>query len=284
MTTVRTIKNKDNPYTTINNIGLNDETLTYAARGLLAWILSKPDNWHIEVDTLIKGNPKGREHVYSILRELTNAGYSHLRKYQNEKGQWITERLMFETPELNPYFDDDEDSETPTVDSPTASEPTTGNPYFGGLGRILNTDNKVLKEKEPSPPSSCNTHDVPEKATENADGSIGAWLATPERKDSPLVSDSLSQIYKWYEGDFGMVGYMTGERLKEMEQEYPLDWIREAFSLAVDNNARNLAYVGAILNRWRTQGKNGKKKMTSKKDDLYNYVIPEDQVGVAIRL
>ena len=48
---------------------------------------------------------------------------------------------------------------------------------------------------------------------------------------------------------------MIAETLQEAETTYPADWIEEALQIAVHNNARKWAYVEAILEDWRTQGK-----------------------------
>ena len=37
--------NKDKNYTTINNTGLKDKRLSWKAKGILAYILTLPDDW-----------------------------------------------------------------------------------------------------------------------------------------------------------------------------------------------------------------------------------------------
>lgn len=57
-----------------------DKRLSWAARGLLVYLLGKPDHWKVSVAALVKetagsGKATGRDGVYSILRELEAAGY-----------------------------------------------------------------------------------------------------------------------------------------------------------------------------------------------------------------
>lgn len=57
-----------------------DKRLSWAARGLLVYLLGKPDHWKVSVAALVKetaGSTKqtGRDGVYSLLRELEAAGY-----------------------------------------------------------------------------------------------------------------------------------------------------------------------------------------------------------------
>jgi hypothetical protein len=49
-----------------------DETLTWEARGMLAYILSKPANWKIDVADLLQ--QCGIEKAYRVLRELSTRG------------------------------------------------------------------------------------------------------------------------------------------------------------------------------------------------------------------
>lgn len=57
-----------------------DKRLSWAARGLLVYLLGKPDHWKVSVVALVNetaGSAKqtGRDGVYSLLRELVAVGY-----------------------------------------------------------------------------------------------------------------------------------------------------------------------------------------------------------------
>ena len=62
-------------------------------------------------------------------------------------------------------------------------------------------------------------------------------------------------VFRLYEENIGVITPMAAERLKDMEEEYPREWIAEAFGQAVLSNARSLRYVEAILRRWRDDGR-----------------------------
>lgn len=100
-------ENKRN-YTTICNEVINDDRLSYEALGLLSYLLSRPENWEVHIDQLrskhgsvrkSKDNPEGkrgpvgRDKIYGIVAELTDAGYmEHKRNYKDgkvESGYWI---------------------------------------------------------------------------------------------------------------------------------------------------------------------------------------------------
>jgi hypothetical protein len=54
---VRVMHDRDHPYTTINPTFTTDARLTWAARGLLIYLLAKPDNWKVQVKDLVKQAP-----------------------------------------------------------------------------------------------------------------------------------------------------------------------------------------------------------------------------------
>ena len=62
-------------------------------------------------------------------------------------------------------------------------------------------------------------------------------------------------IFVLYEQNIGLLQPMIAEELREAEQQYPPDWIVEAFHEAVALNKRNWRYVLRILERWRAEGK-----------------------------
>jgi hypothetical protein len=69
----RASKSKDQPYFLIARNLAQDETLSWAARGVLAYLLSKPDDWVLQVPDLQQNC--GRDRVYAMLKELITAGY-----------------------------------------------------------------------------------------------------------------------------------------------------------------------------------------------------------------
>ncbi|MSQ06626.1 MAG: DnaD domain protein [Dehalococcoidia bacterium] len=62
-------------------------------------------------------------------------------------------------------------------------------------------------------------------------------------------------IFALYEDNIGTIGPLVAGQLTAVEEEYPAGWIAEAFDIAVARNARNLAYIEAILRRWDAEGK-----------------------------
>jgi DNA replication protein len=62
-------------------------------------------------------------------------------------------------------------------------------------------------------------------------------------------------IFVLYEQNIGLLTPMIADQLRDAEQHYPPDWIRDAFREAASLNKRNWRYVLRILERWRAEGK-----------------------------
>jgi len=109
-------------FTIIGNAVLRDENLSFRARGVLASILSRPDNWKTTAESLARESKEGRSAILTVLKELEQVGYMTRRKYRNEKGQWIWESYVFDTVQKKPV---EPESNNPPTGNPTSGEPST---------------------------------------------------------------------------------------------------------------------------------------------------------------
>ncbi len=73
----------------------------------------------------------------------------------------------------------------------------------------------------------------------------------------PVEPTTRPNIFALYEQNIGLLTPMLSEQLKEAEQQYPEEWIAEAFKIAVENNKRSWSYIRKILERWETEGRTG---------------------------
>ena len=71
-------------------------------------------------------------------------------------------------------------------------------------------------------------------------------------------------IFTYYEGAIGPIPGNTVliDEMKDVEKRFAAAWIKDAFTIAVKNNARNWAYVSAILRNWEAHGRDSKKDLT----------------------
>lgn len=83
----------------------------------------------------------------------------------------------------------------------------------------------------------------------------GKWQPGRE-KFLPVGLDLVKpNVFKLYEQNIGALTPMMAEYLKAAENDYPLEWIEEAFRIAVVNNVRKWNYIQAILRSWQERGR-----------------------------
>jgi hypothetical protein len=86
-------------FTIVSNAVVNDESLSFRARAVLIWLLSKPADWRTRSESIAEASPKeGREAIRTAMRELEQQGYLVREKIQNERGQWVTIQTVYEEP------------------------------------------------------------------------------------------------------------------------------------------------------------------------------------------
>jgi len=95
------IQKKRNNFVMLDKGFLEDDRLSFKAKGILAYLLSKPDNWKVVVKDLVNHSTEGKYSIYSGLNELKKYGY--YRKVPVRDGQRIAywESVIFECPEEN---------------------------------------------------------------------------------------------------------------------------------------------------------------------------------------
>lgn len=246
-TIFRVIKNPENPFVMMDKRALALPSLSYKAKGILAYLLSRPDNWIINIADVVNHSPDGDYAVRSGIKELIRAGYVRRKVERNEKQQiirWVME--VYEQP--IPADEQDENSEP---------EPDRGNLHLG-YPDVENRDinNKELTKKEKNmgadaparaaapEPSKPDTGTYPERiAAFPADCQPGAKLISeifnlrPPKKPRPGQK----------RGDFGL--WIKGiQELNSIAAEYntPLETAIHLTWKRWQNSPFTVAHPGAL--------------------------------------
>ena len=99
MNKVTRIKNAN--YTTISNVFLRDKELSLKAKGLLATILSLPEDWDFSIKGICATIKEGTTAVYSAIDELKEHGYCKVVTNRNEKGMIVgNDYTFYEDPSM----------------------------------------------------------------------------------------------------------------------------------------------------------------------------------------
>jgi hypothetical protein len=125
-------KRKKNGFTQISNELLENERLSWRAKGLLTYMMSRPNNWKINKSDLYKRATEGRDSLKSAIDELKAQGYLHIYRTKNESGQfdgwvWEYDDIPF-VPEALENRSTENQHKNGDIMSETRS---TENPYYG---------------------------------------------------------------------------------------------------------------------------------------------------------
>lgn len=111
-----------NRYGVVPNDLLNSTELSFRAKGVYAYIQSKPDGWDFSAERISMQSREGLTAVRMALKELEDAGYLSRSKYRSQKGYLVYDYQLFDTPiQVGPT------SENPTLENPTLEIPTLEN-------------------------------------------------------------------------------------------------------------------------------------------------------------
>lgn len=83
---------------------LNEPSISLKAKGLFAFIQSKPDGWDFSAERIALQTKDGRDSIQVALRELEQAGYLQRKRYQDSKGFWQVEYTLTDLPEVGKTY------------------------------------------------------------------------------------------------------------------------------------------------------------------------------------
>ena len=203
---------------------LNDIRLSWKAKGLLAYMLSLPDDWSFSISNLATKSKCSRESTANIIKELTKAGYIHKMQVRTNHGKFgKLELFVFETPRAEPY------SKKPKTVNPSPEKPITEKPPLLSNNKSFN--NNVLNKNNDDDRKGHSTG-------ENLQKTQTALQFYEQNSFGSLVAHVTNKINFWI------------DHLSD-------DLVIHAMKLAVENNVFRWNYVEKILQDWSN------KKVTS---------------------
>ena len=157
--------------------------LSWAARGLMLYLLGKPDNWKISVQHLMNeatGWGTGRDAIYRMIDELIQQKYIRREKIQ---GDYVY--TVFDTP-----FQDTETQDTPFQDTETPTQ--TSNDLKQELNEPKKEKNAREAVAQQTGPGDVAQHadDLPQYAKVETRGPYEAYAMYADWKPEPLSWDS----------------------------------------------------------------------------------------------
>ena len=135
-------------YTVMSNHHLTDRDLSFKAKGLMSYMLSRPDDWDFTIAGLSRLNKDGRDAIGRIIQELESHGYLERVRRRQSKGTFGTmEYILHEQPMPgNPALDKPA-LESPGQDNPVLDNPAQEKPAQENRPQ-LNTDRQNTERKK----------------------------------------------------------------------------------------------------------------------------------------
>lgn len=126
------VQKRPNNFVMMDKSFLEDTRLSYKAKGILAYLLSKPDNWKVIVGNLVNYSTDGKASVYAGLKELKECRYYEKIPIRDDKGHFIRwESTVYECP-------------YPLTDFPEMGKPQMDYPFMGNRERNNNYNTNKL--------------------------------------------------------------------------------------------------------------------------------------------
>ena len=216
-----------NNFTTIGNGIFMENALSFEAMGLLAYLLSKPDNWQVHVQALVRATEgtaqkRGENKILALLRELIGAGYITRKRQSSGKMDYY----VYDEPQGEPSADTTPDSGScaenasqPIENKPQPSKPHVAKPHVAFEGVLINTEGqqelKLNKDgrganalaratppAEPPPPADPSPPAKPPRFEPlsallalGVDAQVAAdWLAVRKAKRAALTQTALDDV------------------------------------------------------------------------------------------
>lgn len=208
-------RKRENPFVQIDKSMLSDEKISWKAKGILAYLLSKPDDWVTYVTDIEKRSTDGRDSVNSGIKELIAAGYLE-RKQLREKGRFMGY-------EYSVY-------EYPIISEPVESDKTEN-------GIAVNGFSENGKTEDGEPVTSNNNLSNNDLSNNNL-----------SYYNNSAAGKGAFQFFE--KNGFGFLTPHVGEKIIAWIDDLNEELVIHAMQLSVENSALNWNYTEKILHNW----------------------------------
>lgn len=204
-------------FSIVDNNVIEDKQLSFKARGLLIYMLSKPDDWKFYTEELAKrSNKDGISAIKTALNEIEDAGYLTRKQGHKKNGQFTSQDWILTDTSTN----------SPQVEKPLADK--------APAGKAL-ADNRTLPNTDFKP----NT-DKPNTDKSLVDG-----------------QHSLKDVFDLWEHNWGFPNGIAQQDLTEWINEFGTDLVAFAITYALRRNVKSTGadrYLAQLLKAYKKKG------------------------------
>ena len=139
---------KESGYTNLDNYASNDKRLSWKAKGLHTFMMTRPDDWQFNISDLANRSTDKRDSTASAMKELIQFGYVVREKIASDKGLFEGyDYHSFERPE-NAISENGSTVNGLSVNGQTA---TTNNYKKKRLNKVKTDGNNIFPDAEKAP-------------------------------------------------------------------------------------------------------------------------------------
>ena len=210
-------KKQKERFSIVDNKVIEDKRLSFKARGLLIYMLSKPDDWKFYTEELAKRSDKdGISAIKSALNEIESTGYLTRKQEHKKNGQFASQDWILT----------DISTISPQVEKPLADKPLAG---------------KALADNQPLP----NTDFKPNTDLSNTDRSLIG--------DQHTTQD----VFDLWQSNWGFPNGIAQQDLTEWINEFGADLVTFAITYALRRNVKSTGadrYLAQLLKAYKKKG------------------------------
>lgn len=204
----------------MNNTIVRDDSLSWKARGIFAYLWSMPDDWNFYETEVAKHATDGRQSLRTGLEELEKNGYLERTRSRDKLGKFGAPVWVLHD---EPATTHSPMSDYPTLDKPTSDYPTSGN-------RTLL--NKYLTNQ-------TSTKEIPEER---------------ERIKQPLNTNSKLSLLSWPDSLGAMTGQISKLLLDASDQGMSIDLLQKAIDITkYADPGTPYGYLKSVVSDWLSQ-------------------------------
>lgn len=208
---------REKNYSVVNNQILEDTRMSFKARGLLIYMLSKPDNWQFYSEELVKHSDKdGISSIKTALNELEACGYLKRVQKRAEKGKFSGQDWI-----LN-----DSPDNSPQVGFPPADKPSTEKPLAENQ-QLLSTDGTKYSSNQLLKSSSSPAEKSAEKPAE---------VPEPKNQEPAEPKTELKSPWDLWQANWGFPNSIAQQDLIDWIKQFGNELVYHAIEYALKSN------------------------------------------------
>lgn len=261
-------------FSIVDNKVIEDERLSFKARGLLIYMLSKPDDWKFYTEELAKrSNKDGISAIKTALNEIEDAGYLTRKQGHKKNGQFTSQDwILTDTSTTSPQ------AEKPLADKASAGKALADNRTLPNTDFKPNTDHTNKDDDDQNEQTVCSKWTDGSAQNEQANTRYYTDITSDKNDDDQPTEDAFNlaqlvginvnsglnlPIFTDYIKRLGndLVCYAI-KRTNELASHPNWSYLKTVLKSLEDNHVKTIEQAEALSKKYGKQRYKGSKQKT----------------------